>query len=47
MEIFAQFVGIAVVAAVVIFVPVTYLMSKWPQRVTKPRENTSGSALAR
>jgi hypothetical protein len=47
METFAGLVGITVAAAIVIFIPVTYLMSKWPPRVTKPREDTPGTALAR
>jgi hypothetical protein len=47
MEIFAQLAGIALVSAIAIFVPVTYLMSKGPQRVTKPRENASGATLQR
>jgi hypothetical protein len=31
METFAQLAGVAVAAAIVIFVPVTYLMPKWSQ----------------
>ena len=35
METFAQLAGIAVVAAIAIFAPVTYLMSKLPSRAAR------------